>query len=873
MALHKASTNAIIGHQSPLVKKNVSKDVDVPGPKIIDIRRSQLTTSLKDDIVSGMIDKPEGEKLLPTMILYSAEGLKLFEEITFLEEYYLTNTEIYILEKYAKNIAERIEDGGIVVELGSGNLRKVNILLKALESLGKRISYYALDLDVSELRRTLSQIRPDSFKNVQCFGLHGTYEDGCHWLKNNVDVRNKSKCLLWLGSSIGNFDREGAADFIQNFTRDALAPGSKDCMLIGVDGCKDMEKVYTAYNDPHGVTERFILEGLWNANKILGGEYFKHGDWEYVGEWNGTLGRHQAFYEARREIIFEGSELKGVVVKKGERMQVEYSTKFDAGEARALWAEAGLIEGAQWANDQGDYFLHMLYKPSFSFSQIPELYAPSPAPKLSEWKQLWAAWDAVTLGMIPKDQLHSKPIDLRNPCIFYLGHIPTFLDIHIARATACDMVDTGNYRSIFQRGIDPDVDDPEKCHSHSEIPDTWPALNEILEYTQKIRERTGELYDSDENVQHQNQKIQRGLWLAFEHEALHLETFLYMLLQSDSTLPPPGVVRPDFISARACERKMEFQFDDQEDDWVEIPEQIIDIGMNDPEDPSVTFPRFFGMDNEKPLRTNQKVASFKTRKHPITNEEYANYLFETSNPTIPASWTSLAPRYDETNFQPEFSATIKAEFFSDKYVKTFFDPVPLKLASDWPCIASYDELNACISWMGGRIPTAEEVLSIYEYVEKQDLNPEKLSRKIDAVNGHLINDGVRETPPTANGAESNGAEKSLDRQRTKLFSDLRDCNVGFKAWNPTSVKTGKLLGRGQTGGAWEWTSSALKRHEGFEPMELYPEYTADFFDGKHNIMLGGSWATPPRIAGRKSFANWYQRNYRFTWGTARIVKE
>ena len=54
------------------------------------------------------------------------------------------------------------------------------------------------------------------------------------------------------------------------------------------------------------------------------------------------------------------------------------------------------------------------------------------------------------------------------------------------------------------------------------------------------------------------------------------------------------------------------------------------------------------------------------------------------------------------------------------------------------------------------------------------------------------------------------------------------------------------------GGVWEWTSSVLRKWDGFTPMSLYPGYTADFFDEKHNIVLGGSWATHPRIAGRKS---------------------
>lgn len=118
---------------------------------------------------------------------------------------------------------------------------------------------------------------------------------------------------------------------------------------------------------------------------------------------------------------------------------------------------------------------------------------------------------------------------------------------------------------------------------------------------------------------------------------------------------------------------------------------------------------------------------------------------------------------------------------------------------------------------------------------------------------HLVHNGVCETPP---------------------FTDLTTANVAFKNWHPTSVRSkSRLLGRGETGGVWEWTSTVLENHEGFLPGGLYPEYTADFFDGKHNVMVGGSWATHARIAGRRAFVNWYQRGYGFMWAGARVVRD
>jgi L-histidine Nalpha-methyltransferase / hercynylcysteine S-oxide synthase len=120
---------------------------------------------------------------------------------------------------------------------------------------------------------------------------------------------------------------------------------------------------------------------------------------------------------------------------------------------------------------------------------------------------------------------------------------------------------------------------------------------------------------------------------------------------------------------------------------------------------------------------------------------------------------------------------------------------------------------------------------------------------------HLSNDGVEETPPQSLGI-SDFPEKSGNHNinRRDAFIDLGSCNVGFKNWTPTAVTQNgnRLCGQSDFGGVWELTSSPLEKWEGFKPQDSYPGYTADFFDGKHNVMLGGSWATHPRIAGRKT---------------------
>ena len=160
--------------------------------------------------------------------------------------------------------------------------------------------------------------------------------------------------------------------------------------------------------------------------------------------------------------------------------------------------------------------LHLVSAPSLAVPLKAIDYAPQPVPSLPEFEQLWLAWDVVSTYMIPVEEQLSKPINLRNCCIFYLGHIPAFFDIHLTRATSKAPTFPSRYQKMFERGIDPDVENPENCHAHSEIPDEWPPLEEIVAYQGRVRDRARALYnDSDTG---RDRKVGRALWIGFEHE-------------------------------------------------------------------------------------------------------------------------------------------------------------------------------------------------------------------------------------------------------------------------------------------------------------------------------------------------------------------
>jgi formylglycine-generating enzyme required for sulfatase activity len=154
-------------------------------------------------------------------------------------------------------------------------------------------------------------------------------------------------------------------------------------------------------------------------------------------------------------------------------------------------------------------------------------------------------------------------------------------------------------------------------------------------------------------------------------------------------------------------------------------------------------------------------------------------------------------------------------------IRTFYGPVSMEIAAHWPVLASYDDLVLFAASKGGRLPTEPEL---------------------------------------------------------RLFLDLYDvgheggANIGFRNWHPVPATAGldKFNGRGSNGGVWEWTTTIFDTHEGLVPTQLFTGYSTDFFDTKHQVALGASYATIPRL-GRRTVRNFYQHNYPYPWIGGRVV--
>ncbi|KAI8093632.1 uncharacterized protein BX664DRAFT_295507 [Halteromyces radiatus] len=849
------------------------------------------------DTILNSLDQPPTQKSIPTFVLYDTLGLQLFDQITHLDEYYLTNAERAILQQHADQLADRVKNGSIIIELGAGSLRKTELILKAMEMKKKRVTYYALDLDQHELEKSLSSLG-NQFNYVQLYGLLGTYEQGIPWLSQQYTSRSTPKVVLWLGSSIGNQSRQESAIFLRRLQRTCLQPG--DLCVIGFDRRNDPSVIAKAYDDPQGITRQFIMNGLDHVNVILGQALFNKDDFDYDSRYQSLHGRHVAHYRAKKDLTLTFSKKNGqrvVQVIKDELIHVEHSYKYNLAEISHILnaAELDLVE--QWMDPKELYRLVLAECRPFHFErdnqgtvatlfpydsqqtdderlncatcdtgaskqqvqqaqddQQPNLPGtlvnitgtnrwPQAVPSLHEWEQLWTCWDVVTRTMIDhKTMLFERPIALRHPFLFYLGHIPAFLDIMLSRhqadqeiadmeGTSTALTEPSSFADIFERGIDPDIDDPTQCNPHSQVPSNnqdWPSVESILEYQQRVRLRLRRLllHWETEGYNHTDdplawmipsrQRAARVVWMCFEHEAMHVETLLYMLVQSPN-IHPPTVAPPAWWYSQQQQQQQQQQ--EQLSILSSAPlisikdNTTVQLGHDDDEsmDGKKVTSVEFGWDNEHPKRTVPSN-SFEIQSRPVTNGEYWQFWKENGEPSLwPASWI----KKDDDDQLPQ--------------IKTSFGMCDMHDAVNWPVQVSCVQAEAYANANKMRLPSEEEWILFRQHMDKTPI-------------------------------------KEYDDDQT-LGRDV--ANIGFQAWTPLALNNQQVH---VIGDVWEWTSTVWDSYQGYTPSELYPGYSADFLDGKHHVVLGASWATHPRMAERISFKNWYQAAYPYVFCGFRLCR-
>lgn len=137
-------------------------------------------------------------------------------------------------------------------------------------------------------------------------------------------------------------------------------------------------------------------------------------------------------------------------------VHIEYSYKYSPEEVAQLVHHASLAHTHKWADPLDQFDLHFFTRPPVFMPREPTTLGNS-VPSQAEWTEIWKAWELVTEKMIPADRVLERPIALRHPFVFYLGHIPSFEDIMVNKALQWGLTEPKGYADIFERGIDPDV--------------------------------------------------------------------------------------------------------------------------------------------------------------------------------------------------------------------------------------------------------------------------------------------------------------------------------------------------------------------------------------------------------------------------------
>lgn len=418
-------------------------------------------------------------------------------------------------------------------------------------------------------------------------------------------------------------------------------------------------------------------------------------------------------------------------------------------------------------------------------------------------ERAWERSDRL-FDLLAESAMLAQPIPLRQPFLFYLGHLPAFTWNSLGRRVLGAPALNSSFEQLFERGIDPvGVDAYTPANS-------WPARHEVEAYRERVRAAVRTALEGSDFPASGEEVAQ----MVLEHELMHQETLLYMVHQlpfEQKRRPAGHPPLPRGQGVRAGR--------------VRVPGGNVILGTTRDSIP-------FGWDNEFPASLTE-VSDFQIDAAPVRQNEFLRF--------VEAGGYEERRLWDEEGWAWRTRCRIYHPVFWERaqpgwICRTLFEPVPLEDVGGWPVYVSGAEAAAYARWKGGRLATEAE----FHRAAYGSDSP-----------------SVRPWPW---GAAPPGIERG---------------SFDFSAWSPTPVgshpagasKSGvlELVGNG-----WEWTGSTFAPFEGFERMSSYPGYSADFFDGRHLVLLGASWATDAQLI-RRSFRNWFQPHYPYMFAKFRCV--
>ena len=302
------------------------------------------SASLKSEVLEGLAANP---KVLPPKLFYDSRGAQLFERICELPEYYLTRTEIAILDRYAGEIAALVDDGACLLELGSGAGIKVRLLLEHL----RPVMYVPIDISRQQLRASAQALAAE----YDWLEVHPVCADYCQPLELDFVPEGARRLVFFPGSTLGNFDPEEATSFLENLR---LLVGVEGSLLISIDLKKEVKRIEAAYDDAAGITAAFNLNILSRLQRDLGADV-DLGGFRHEAFYNRQAGRVEMHLISRRPqtVIVDGHEF---VFEEGESIHTENSYKYSIEEFQNLARRAGYRPLQRWVDPEGLFSVHLL---------------------------------------------------------------------------------------------------------------------------------------------------------------------------------------------------------------------------------------------------------------------------------------------------------------------------------------------------------------------------------------------------------------------------------------------------------------------------------------------------------------------------------
>lgn len=426
--------------------------------------------------------------------------------------------------------------------------------------------------------------------------------------------------------------------------------------------------------------------------------------------------------------------------------------------------------------------------------------------------EAWSRTDVLFLNEVTESRALEQPISLRHPFIFYLGHLPAFA-INTARLASTSYPEAALLLlSVSEKDI---------MFSRGIDPDTDdPSLIHAHPARPQAYPTWNEVLTYRDTVRGALCSIATLLpcatfTLIAEHDFMHIETLYYMLAQSATLRISPIPVSKELREVRNA-RTIPSQTN-----WITIPEGPAHLGLC----PGGSYSTgeiagsSFAWDNEFP-ETIVATPSFQLAEFPVTVAQYYEFI-AAGGYTKSQFWTSDATDWIKRE-GVAFPASWRRAGDGSFDVVTVDGIVRASDAAAWPVSVCLAEARAYATWKNVRIMS----------------------------------------------------EAEWDRASCE-GGGISEGNFGFKARRPVDIgvlekNTGKV--RELAGNGWELVDTLLEKEEGWEAMRLYPEYSSDFFDGKHFILKGASWATSAALV-RKSFRNFYQSRYPFVFSKFRLARD